>query len=162
VLERPLWGLHHDGGRDLVAEQLIAIGWPSAGDLDDLPDDREAFKDHVRWSYPDRSEAWIATAAGQLLRFRHTMQPGDLVVHPSKLDRTINIGEIASDYYFDDTVWPRYPLTRDVDWLVTGLARDRFSDTCLYELGCSLTVFKVRRHESELLAALDYATSQPK
>ena len=151
---RPLWGLHHDGLRDLVAEGVIAIGWPSAGDLDDLPDDREAFKDHLRWSYPDRSEPWIATAAGQLLRFRHTMQPGDLVVHPANHDRTINIGEIASPYYFDDSTWPRYAMTRDVDWLATGLPRERFSDSCLYELGCSLTVFKVRRHRHELLAAL--------
>jgi hypothetical protein len=35
---------------------VIAIGWPSAGDLDELPNDREAFKDHLRWSHLDRSE----------------------------------------------------------------------------------------------------------
>ena len=39
----------------------------------DLPDDRDRFKARLRESFPDRSEAWIANAAGQLLRFRHAL-----------------------------------------------------------------------------------------
>jgi restriction system protein len=158
-----LWGLHHDGGRPLVEKGVIAIGWPSAGDIEDLPPDREAFKDHLRWSYPRASEPWIANAAGQLLRFRHTMEIGDLVAYPRPEDRTINIGRIAGGYWFDSTTWPRYPMERDVDWLATDMPRDRFTQRCLYELGCSLTVFTVRRHRDELLAAAaTYSTSQPK
>jgi predicted Mrr-cat superfamily restriction endonuclease len=159
-----LWGLHHDGPRPLVEEGVIAIGWPSAGDLDELPDEREAFKDHLRFAYPHKTEPWIANAAGQLLRFRHTMQPGDLVVYPRASDRTIHIGEITGGYWYDTTTWPRYPMEREVDWLVTGLPRERFSGSCLYELGCSLTVFRVRRHRDELFAAVTaaYSTSQPK
>jgi len=156
-----LWGLHHDGGRPLVEEGVIAIGWPNAGDIDDLPDDRDAFKDHLRWSYPDRSEAWIANAAGQLLRFRHTMRIGDLVVYPRARDRTINIGRITSGYWFDPTTWPRYPMERDVDWLATDIPRERFTKTCLYELGCSLTVFRVRRHRHELLSTPGLSTLRP-
>ncbi|HEU4736778.1 MAG TPA: hypothetical protein VFS48_07110, partial [Solirubrobacterales bacterium] len=75
-----LWGIHHRGPHDFLGERLIAIGWPDAGDLTDLPEDRERFKARLRESFPDRSEAWVANAAGQLLRFRHVMQTGELVV----------------------------------------------------------------------------------
>jgi restriction system protein len=149
-----LWGLHHRGAHELIGAGAIAVGWPDAGDLTDLPDDRDAFKARLRESFPDRSEAWVANAAGQLLRFRHVMQVGELVVYSRKADRTINIGRIAGDYAYQSEVGDRYPNRRSVEWLKTGIPRDRFSRGCLYEVGSALSVYTIKEHKGELLAAL--------
>lgn len=154
-----LWGLHHRGAYELVSAGNIAVGWPDAGDLSDLPDDRDAFKTRLRASFPDRSEAWVANAAGQLLRFRHVMQVGELVVYSRKADRTINIGRIAGDYAYEPGVWGRYPNRRPVQWLKTELPRDRFSSGCLYEIGSALSVYTIKEHKGEILAVLDEQAS---
>jgi restriction system protein len=149
-----LWGLHHRGGYELVSANSIAVGWPDAGDLTDLPEDREAFKSRLRESFPDRSEAWIANAAGQLLRFRHVMQVGELVVYSRKSDRTINIGRIAGEYAYEPSVWGRYPNRRRVEWVKTEIPRNHFSSGCLYEVGSALSVYTIKEHKHEILAAL--------
>ncbi len=149
-----LWGLHHRGAYELVAAGTVAVGWPDAGDLTDVPNDREAFKSRLRESFPDRSEAWVANAAGQLLRFRHVMQVGELVVYSRKADRTINIGRIVGDYAYQPEVWGRYPNRRPIEWLKTEIPRDRFSSGCLYEVGSALSVYTIKEHKAELLAAL--------
>jgi restriction system protein len=149
-----LWGLHHRGAHELVSAGLIAVGWPDAGDLGDLPDDRDAFKQRLRASFPGKSEAWVANAAGQLLRFRHVMQVGELVVYSRKADRTINIGRIEGEYAYEPGEWGRYPNRRRVEWLETEIPRDRFSSGCLYEIGAALSVFTIKEHKQEILAAL--------
>lgn len=96
----------------------------------------------------------MANAAGQLLRFRHVMAPGDLVVYPRKADRTINIGRIAGDYEYDQDRSPRYPNTRAAEWLRSGLSRDAFTQGCLYEFGSALSVFTITTHVDEVMAAI--------
>lgn len=150
-----LWGIHHRGAHDFLGERMIAVGWPDAGDLMDLAEDRDRFKARLRESFPDRSEAWVANAAGQLLRFRHVMQVGELVVYSRKADRTINIGRISGDYTYEPGVSGRYPNRRPVEWLKTELPRDEFSSGCLYEVGSALSVFTIKEHREELLARLD-------
>jgi restriction system protein len=152
-----MWGLHHAGGRPLVEEGVIAIGWVDAGDLTDLTDKREEFKEHLRVSYPEKSENWIANAAGQLLRFRHVMQVGDLVVYPQKSDHTINVGRISGEYRYAPEVTERYPHRRSVDWLHTELPRSLFSQGCLYELGSAMSVFAVKTHRLEILQKVGLA-----
>jgi restriction system protein len=149
-----IWGLHHSGGLSLVDDGWIAIGWPQAGDLTDLPDDREAFKDRLRERFSAKSESWVANAAGQLLRFRHVMAVGDLVVYPRKADRTINIGRITGEYAYDESRSERYPNGRAVEWLKQGLSREQFSQGCLYEFGSALSVFTITTHAGEVLAAI--------
>lgn len=149
-----LWALHHSGGRPLVDAGVLAIGWVDAGDLTDMPNEREAFKAHLRSRFPDKSANWVANAAGQLLRFRHVMQTGEPVVYPQKSDHTINIGRIVSDYSYEPKIWERYPHRRAVEWIETGLSRGDFSQGCLYELGAAMSVFTVKTHRSEVLAAV--------
>lgn len=156
-----LWGLHHRGAYELVSAGMVAIGWPDAGDLTDLPDDRDAFKARMRESFPDRSEAWVANAAGQLLRFRHVMQVGELVVYSRKADRTINIGRISGAYAYQPEVWGRYPNRRSVEWLKTEIPRERFSSGCLYEIGSALSVYTIKEHKGELLAVLGDEAALP-
>lgn len=150
---RTIWGLHHSGGLSLVDEGAIVIGWPEAGDLTSLTEDREAFKQRLRDRYPTKGGSWIANAADQLLRFRYLMEIGDLVVHPQKADRTIAIGRITGGYAHVPAADARYPNRRSVEWLHNGIPRDVFSQACLYELGSALSVFQVSTHASEVLSA---------
>lgn len=92
-----------------------------------------------------------------LLRFRDEMQNGDIVVTPYKPDSTINIGIIRSDYYFD-TAAARHRHRRHVEWKKIGLSRTIFTQQALYEIGSALTLFKVRKHSHEFLAALKTRT----
>jgi restriction system protein len=154
-----IWGLHHSGGLSLVDGGYIAIGWVEAGDLSDLPNDRDAFKDRLRETFPGKSEAWVANAAGQLLRFRYVMAPGDLVVYPRKTDRTINIGRISGGFERDDG--SDYPNRRPVEWIKTELNRDRFTQGCLYEFGSALSVFTITTHAGEVLKAIGAPGVQP-
>jgi restriction system protein len=160
VAEGTIWALHHSGGRSLVEEQRIAIGWVDAGDLTALPEDREAFKAHLRARFEGKSEAWVANAAGQLLRFRHVMQEGELVVYPQKVDRTINIGRITGPYSYEPQVSERYPHQRTVEWIAEGLSRAQFSQGCLYELGAAMSVFTVKTHRAEILKAAGLAAAE--
>lgn len=149
-----MWALHHSGGRPLIEEGVIAIGWVDAGDLTQLENDREEFKEHLRFHYPDKSENWVANAAGQLLRFRHVMQEGELVVYPQKSDHTINIGRITGEYRYEPQVSDRYPHRRTVEWLQVGIPRTRFSQGCRYELGSAMSVFTVKTHRGEVMRSL--------
>lgn len=142
-----------------MEERRIAIGWVDAGDLTNLPEDREAFKAHLRNRYQDKPEGWIANAAGQLLRFRHIMQVGELIVYPQKSDRTINIGRISSDYSYEPEISERYPHRRTVQWIAEGLPRGQFSQGCLYELGSAMSVFTVKTHRVEILKAAHIDTT---
>jgi restriction system protein len=81
------------------------------------------------------------------------MQPGDLVVYPSKIDRHIHIGKIAGAYRYDPSLNPEYPNLRDVEWL-GEYPRTRFSQGALYEIGSALTLFQVKNYADEFLAAL--------
>ena len=64
------------------------------GDLSKLNSDREAFKAAVADTYPNKKPGAIPNNAGQLFRFVHEMEKGDLVVFPNKNDRKINVGRV--------------------------------------------------------------------
>lgn len=92
--------------------------------------------------------------AGILYRFAHEMKTGDLVVYPSKRDRLVNIGKVEGDYRFDPKLAPESPHLRAVKW-VKSLPRSAFSQGALYEIGSAISLFAVRNHASEFIAAVE-------
>jgi len=155
--DKTIWGIH--GGRLGVADSLflknnvIAIGWHEMGDITSIGADRDALKLKIGTTYPKARPGAIPVHAGQLYRFITEMQPGDLVVYPSKIDRHIHIGRIAGAYRYDPSLNPEYPNLRDVEWL-GEYPRTRFSQGALYEIGSALTLFQVKNYADEFLAAL--------
>src|SRR5438105_15172293 len=91
--ETTIWGIH--GGKTGDADSLflkkncVAIGWAKIGDLSKIAPDRDSFKAVVAKTYPDAKPGAIPNNAGQLFRFVHEMQIGDLVAYPSKRHRHI-------------------------------------------------------------------------
>jgi len=156
-----VWGVHNDSlTSELVDGGFISIGWDQLGDLNNVPGGREGLKEALTHLSPDAKSRSIAGQAGVLVRFRDEMQVGDVVVAPYKPTSTINLGVISSDYYFaPDAATHRH--RRRVEWRKTTIPRTVFTQSALYEIGSVLTVFRVRNHADEFLAALQSADDSP-
>ena len=153
-----VWGIHNDKpAYDFVADGRIAIGWRRIGDLRELGDDRAALKSALADAYPDAKPRAIPVWAGVLVRFALELQVGDLVVHPCKADSTLSFGRVSGDYRWDAQAPEDNRHRRDVEWLETGVPRMLFSESARYELGSSITLFRVRRNAEELRAVVEGA-----
>ncbi|WP_240913847.1 restriction endonuclease [Sphingomonas sp. HDW15A] len=140
-------------GDDPVAQGYVAIGWPELGDLSAIPPTREAFKTAYAAAIPNSKPGAVPVSAGQLYRFVHDMQPGEIVIFPSKHDRMVNIGVIAGGYVHDPAN-PDYANRRPVEWKAS-LPRNKFTQAALYEIGSFLSVFRVSANADEFIAALE-------
>lgn len=155
--EATVWGVHapKSGEADKLFYEkgFLAIGWAKVGDLARLPPDREALKAKVAEAYPEKKPGAIPVYAGQLFRFVHEVQQGDIVVHPSRRERIIHLGQIAGPYRHAPDLSKSHPNVRAVKWLGKH-PRTRFSQGALYEIGASMTLFRVKNYADEFLAAL--------
>jgi restriction system protein len=156
--ERTIWGIH--GGKTGDADSLflkkkyVAIGWSKLGNLASLAADRDAFKAKVAECYPDKKPGAIPNNAGQLYRFVHEMKPDDLVVYPSKRDRSIHIGRVTGKYKYDPSLEEGYPNLRAVEWL-KAVPRTHFTQGALYEIGSAMSLFQVKNYAEEFVAAVE-------
>lgn len=152
--EPAIWGIHNDTlTSELVDGSFISLGWDELGALDRIPEGRDGLKAVLAEARPEDSTNSIAGQAGVLFRFRSVMREGDVVVAPYKPDSTVNIGVITGDYYYDGAA-DQHRHRRPVRWEKIGLSRTVFTQPALYELGAFITVFRIRRHAAEFLAAL--------
>lgn len=108
-------------------------------------------------AHPDAKPRAIPVWAGVLLRFAFEMEPGDLVVHPCKADATLRFGRVAGGYRWDAGAPADNRHRRPVEWIETGVPRMVFSESARYELGSSITLFRVRRNAEELRAVVEGA-----
>jgi restriction system protein len=152
-----LWGIHAgktgDADRLFLKDNCIAIGWPKMGDLSALKPTRDAFKARVAEVYPEKKPGAIPNNAGQLYRFVHEMRAGDIVVYPSKRDRSIHLGEVIGEYRFDPKTEPAYPNVRSIKWIRT-VPRTHFTQGALYEIGSAMSLFQVKNYADEYRTAL--------
>ena len=151
-----IWGIHCLNDQLLIHDNVIAIGWSRMGDLKKLGDTREAFKNKYEEVFPGKSKGSTANCAGQLYRFVYEASIGDYVVLPTKQDRMINIGQIESDYYFEENVDQEpydYAQRRKVKW-IKHVPRLSFSQGALYEAGSALSFFQIKNYADEYLATL--------
>jgi len=87
--------------------------------------------------------------ASQIWPIAHAMKVGDLIILPSKVSRTIHIGEITGDYVYDESLGNPYYHYRNVNWIATDIPRDRFDQDLLYSFGAFMTVCKIHRNNAE-------------
>lgn len=150
--DQVIWGIH--AGKLGDADPLfnggsIALGWQEIGDLGQLPAAREAFKDVMRATYPERSLGAIRVNAGQLFRFVHEAKEGDLVVWRPKNEPTrIRIGEIIGPYRYDPVDPRGYPHQRPVTWKAEAEA-PQLTQGALFELGSAMSFLSIRNHATE-------------
>jgi restriction system protein len=155
---KTVWGIHAgrtgDANRLFFTSNVVALGFVQIGDPTSLPNDREAFRQKVAASFPEKSTISHSINAGQLLRFVHEMAVGDLVVYPSKVDRHIHLGEILGPATYSLEPEKAYPLHRPVRW-ITSAPRTAFSQGALHESGSALSLFRITTYANEFIKALD-------
>lgn len=159
--DRPAWCVHmpRTMGNKPITEGFIAIGWSEIGDLSKLPKTREAFREVVGRTYPNRKPGSFPVTGGTLFKFVHDMERGDVVIHPSKIDRLVHIGMVDGDYIHLASA-ENLPNRRKVKWL-KHIPRAAFSQSALHEIGTAVTLSQVRNHIDEFLAALKGETLEP-
>ena len=150
-----VWGIHMewDDGASERSLKDLAIGWEAMGDLANIAASRDAFKTAFSAVYPAERPGAVPVKAGVLFRFAKEMKLGDTIIYPSKFDRMVNIGIIASDYVFAPVPNAHYPHRRKVEWQVRA-PRTQFSQAALYEIGSAITLFQVSNNADEFLASL--------
>lgn len=53
--EPTIWGVHNDTlTEEIIAGGFISAGWDKLGDLNNIPDGREGFKNELAKHYPER------------------------------------------------------------------------------------------------------------
>ena len=153
-----LWGIHAgrtgDADKLFLKENCIALGWVQMGNLGSIKAEREAFKEKVAEVYKEAKPGAIPNNAGQLFRFVHELQIGDMVIYPSKADRLVHIGKVEGPYKYDPKTEPGYPNIRQVKWLKSA-PRTYFTQGALYEIGSAMSFFQVKTYADEFLAALE-------
>jgi len=149
-----LWGIHNDCPElGLHEGGFVSVGWDRLGDLRRVGTDRESLKAALAVAYADAKPRAIPVWAGTLARFAAEIEVGDLVVHPHRPDRTLSFARVTGGYRFEAGA-KTHRHRRDVDWLLTGVARSEFPQPALYELGASITVFRLRNYADEFQAWL--------
>lgn len=158
-----IWGIHagRTGDADaLFKKGYVALGWTAMDDLNTLGPNRDAFKARVAEVYPSFKPGAIPVAAGQMFRFVHEMQVGDLVVYRSKTEKVIHIGRIAGPYEYRPDLENGYPQVRPTKWLAT-VQPVQVTQGALYEIGSALSFFQVRNYGDEWLSLLTGKKSVP-
>lgn len=87
--------------------------------------------------------------ASQIWPFANTMQIGDRVILPSKIQPVIYIGKITSNYKFDSKADNPFYHSRSIKWLAEPVPRSHFSQDLLYSFGAFMTVCRITRHDAE-------------
>lgn len=157
MTDKTLWGIH--GGKSGDADSLflkksrVGLGWVKAGDISKWPANRDAFKKNLAAAYPDKSAMSIANSAGQLFRFAHELEIGDLIAYPSKQDREVHLCEVTGAFEYRPDIEVGYPQTRTVKWL-KHFPRTTFSQGALYEIGAAMSFFQIKTYSDEFLAVL--------
>ncbi len=126
---------------DFVAESIVAIGWSQAGDHTLAKSKRELI-DHFDNVFSDRTPRQNQVGAGQVWRFLHEVEIGDLVVCYDPSNRIYHVGEIAGAPQFQPDRIESLPTTRSVRWL-GEVARDSLSAGTRNSLGAIMTLFKL-------------------
>lgn len=156
-----VWLVHAGSGGE--AHQLfhernvIAVGWGMVQDLRQLDPTRDAFKAAVAQAYPGIKPGALPIIAGQLYRFVHEMQPGDIVLYPPKGEQSVTFGRVEGHYHYDaDVSAPSgdvYPHQRPVRWL-KAVPRSLFSKDARNEMGGLQTLQLVKRNVAEVYKVL--------
>ena len=154
-----IWGIHNDQSLDLLNGSFVSIGWSELGNLNEQQFDRSALKELLAQTYPEAKAGAIPVWAGVLVRFIYEMNVGDLVVSPDRATRTINIGRVSGNYFYDGSA-SIHPNRRPVQWLKTNIPRSDLPASALNEIGSALTLFEVRRHKDVIERLLTESPSE--
>ncbi len=136
---------------DFLTKNLVSIGWNATGDLSKI-DKIEKLKEIIKKSYPESKNGQVISSAGQVYRFLKDFKIGDCVMTYNPSERTYSIGEIVSDYKYDEKACAYFHI-REIKW-IGKVNRDDLSTSTKNSLGATLTIFEIPKQAREELFLL--------
>lgn len=138
-------GRHGEQEQGALDNSVVTIGWNEFGDLSNLS--KSELTKLFLQIHPTAKKNQVSNAIGQLWRFTHEIQIGDLVVLPLKTQSAIAIGIVQGSYEYKELASDIKHI-RSVSWEKT-LPRSAFDQDILYSLGALMTVCSISRNEAE-------------
>ena len=127
---------------------LAILGWQEVPDLTGATD-KDQVSDRVRQGYPDESNQYIGSTAGQLTSFLLDMREGDIVALPLKTRRgQVALGRVAGPYIYEGVDGVERH-TRSVDWIRPDVPRSDFGRDLQGPLNFNRTVWRMRRNYAD-------------
>lgn len=126
---------------------LVGGGWIDVPDLSKC-NSREEITELISDVY-EGSKHQLANYTGQLWRLRSEIKIGDFIVLPVRSTSQVAIGKVSKGYHYlrnEEDLSKRHVL--GVQWLKTDIARSRFKQDLLYQMGSALTVFKLANNDA--------------
>lgn len=149
------------GARSEYIEQarlgnFIAIGWNEVGDLYwakdiSFEEAKEKLERIFKERYPKKDKPRsISKAVGQLLRFTK-IEEDDIILVPDLPKRTLLIGRIKGNYFFDETAtgFCDYKHKRNVEW-IHEVPKQQFSEKLRNSIGSLQVLVKLDKYKKEI------------
>jgi restriction system protein len=138
---------------DFRKKNFVSIGWNELGDVSGIKrrDEIKKLVEEINY-YSKKSQVNIA--AGQISRFLFDFEKGDYAVTYDPTNRVYLVGEIQSDYEYNEKISEYYHV-RKVKWL-GEVKRDKLSTKTKNSLGAISTIFQIKdRARKEILDLLE-------
>lgn len=136
----------------------VAIGFHLMEDVSRFGS-RDALLSELERQLPNTKKGRLINAAGQLYRFVHEVEEGDLVLTPISDTREIMIGVVSGSYTHDPSSPNGFPHERPVSWK-ERISRDRLSVRARNSAGSTLTLFSMNEHREEIEAIVSGQPSE--
>lgn len=142
-------GAHGEFEQKFLDEKRIYLTWDELNiNLKEITE-WEDLKSKLTELYPNNSKNLISNNAGQIWAFYNRIKRGDWIALPSKYNPSINIGEVTSEYKFNQKAEDPYKHYREIKWIENDIPRSNFDQDILYSLGAFMTVCQISRNNAE-------------
>lgn len=137
---------------EFKSKNIVAVGWNKLDNIFSLKNiNSNRLKEIVKEKYPEYSTGQLAMSASQISKFAFEFEKGDYVVSYNPNERVYLVGEILSDYEYNNKL--DFHHTRKVKWL-GEVFRDKLSATTKNTLGAISTIFEVIGEQKEEILKL--------
>ncbi|MEZ7892670.1 MAG: restriction endonuclease [Candidatus Wallbacteria bacterium] len=94
---------------------------------------------------PGRNRNWV----GQIWPIAHDIKKEDWIILPSKINSSIHIGEVTSEYIYNKKAEEPFYHSMNVKWFKLDVPRSNFDQDLLYSFGAFMTVCRITRNDAE-------------
>jgi len=155
-------GAHGEYELKFIQDSRIYATWDRLSiDLSRLKSNDDLVAEMTR-IYDDAKSKTITNWVSQVWPFAHEMKKGDLVILPLKTQRAIQVGEITSEYHFDQALPDPFFHWRSVKWIGEAVPRAHFGQDLLNSFGAFMTICRIQRNNAEArMAAMRASNWKP-